>query len=99
MVVAMVALGVTANPDYPEKTDEMVATDETEPTGYVALKETKETLAFGVFPVFKASVAPKESRATPALKDLADLKVIQELEAPEAPTEKMDVWVPGGCQA
>jgi len=95
----MVALGVTANPDYPEKTDEMVVTDETEPTALVVTRETRVMQVHKDFPVFKASVAPKESRATPALKDLADLKVIQELEAPEAPTEKMDFWVPEGCQA
>jgi len=99
MVVAMVALGVTANPDYPEKTDEMVATDETEPTALVVTREIKVIKVYKDFPVSKASVAPRETRAMLAHEVRAGRKVCKVLAVRRAEMASMVNRVPGGCQA
>ncbi len=68
----MAPLVVTANPDFPAKTDTTAAMDAMEPMDLEDTKETKATLVTKGCPAFRASRAPREIRATLVLEDLAD---------------------------
>ncbi len=69
---ATAPLVVTANPDFPAKTDTTAATDVTESMALVDTKEIRVTPVTKDCPAFRASKAPREIRATLVLEDLAD---------------------------
>jgi len=95
----MAPLVVTANPDFPAKTDTTAATAATESTAPVDTKETKATLVPKDCPAFRDSKAPREIRATLVLEDLADHPVCRAHTVNRVATASTDSQVQGVCQA